>query len=114
MSTLPSTPRAGPSCPSHPHLWPVITTPTQPCIEDKDLEIAALTKKFSALQEKRAQEEEEERKARQVVKKVWQEELERVKVVEAKRRVAEIAREQGVGRKWSPTPEMEGDHAECM
>ena len=59
MSTLPSTPGAGPSCPSRPRLWPVITAPMQPCTEDEDLEIVALTKKISALREKRAREEEE-------------------------------------------------------
>ena len=54
MSTIPSTPGAGPSRPSRPRPWPVITTPTQPRIEDEDLEIMALTKKINALREKRA------------------------------------------------------------
>ena len=39
--------------------------------------------------------------------------MERAKVVEAKQRAAEIAREQGVGQKRSLTPETEGDHTEC-
>src|SRR3984893_13358817 len=64
MSTIPSTPGASPSRPSHPHPRPVVAIPTQPHAEEEDPEIAALTKKISALREKRAQEEEE--------KKVWE------------------------------------------
>ena len=48
-----------------------------------------------------------------MAEKVRQEELERAKAVEVKRRVVEIAREQGVGRKQSLTLETEGDCAEC-
>ena len=85
----------------------------QPCVEDKDPEIVALTKKINVLQEKKAWEEEEQR-AKEAAEKVRQEELERVKAVEAKQRAAEIVREQGVGQKWSLTLEMEVDHVECM
>src|ERR1700730_10223336 len=121
MSTLPSTPRAGPSCPSRPRLWPVITAPTHPRVEDEDLEIMALTKKISALREKKAREEEErrrreeeEKKVQEVMERMRREELERAKAVEVRWRVAEIAKEQGVGRKQSPTPETEGDCVECV
>src|SRR6202045_3624096 len=112
MSTIPSTPGAGPSRPSRPRPWPVVAIPTQPRAEEEDTEIVALTKKISALQEKRAREE-EEKKAREAAEKVQREELERARAVEARRRAAEIAKEQGVGRKRSPSPEMEGDRAEC-
>src|ERR1700730_19423245 len=74
----------------------------------------ALTKKISALREKRAQEEEERQRREEEEKKVWREELERARAVEARRRAAEIAKEQGVGRKRSPSPETEGDCAECV
>ena len=77
------TPRAGPSRPSRPRPRPVVMIPTQPRAEEEDLEIAALTKKISALREKRAREEEErqrreeeEKKAWEAVEKVRQEELE--------------------------------------
>ena len=97
-------PRAGPSRPSRPHPRPVVAIPTQPRAEEEDPEIAALTKKISALREKRAREEEEQRrreeeekKAREVAEKVRREELERARAVEARRRAAEIAKEQGVG-----------------
>src|ERR1700726_2126590 len=120
MSTIPSTPGAGPSCPSHPRLRPVVAIPMQPRAEEEDPEIAALTKKISALWEKRAREEEEQRrqeeeekKAREAAEKVRREELEQAKAVEASRRAAEIAKEQGVGRKWSLSPETEGDRVEC-
>ena len=78
MSTIPSTPGAGPSRPSCPRLQPIVAIPTQPRAEEEDPEIAALTKKISALREKRAREEEErrrqeeeEKKAQEVVEKVW-------------------------------------------
>ena len=112
MSTIPSTPGAGPSRPSRPRPRPVVAIPTQPCAEEEDPEIAALTKKISALREKRAREE-EERRRREVAEKVRREELEWARAVEARRRAAEIAKEQGVGRKRSLSPEMEGDRAEC-
>src|ERR1700731_3564383 len=120
MSNILSTPGAGPSRPSCPHPWPVVAIPMQPRTEEEDPEIVALTKKISALREKRAREEEErrrreeeEKKAQEAAEKVWREELERARAVEARWRAAEIAKEQGVGRKQSPSPEMEGDHAEC-
>src|ERR1700726_2282318 len=120
MSNIPMTPRAGPSRPSRPRPRPVVAIPTQPRAEEEDLEIAALTKKISALREKRAREEEErqrweeeEKKAREAAEKVRREELERARAVEARRRAAEIAKEQGVGRKWSLSPETEGDRVEC-
>ena len=106
MSTIPSTPGAGPSCPSRPRPRPVVAIPTQPRAEEEDPEITALTKKISALQEKRAREEEErrrreeeEKQAREAVEKVRREELEQARAVEARRRAAEIAKEQGVGRR---------------
>src|ERR1700730_16134981 len=120
MSTIPSTPGAGPSRASRPRPRPLVPIPTQPRAEEEDPEIAALTKKISALREKRAREEEErrrqeeeEKKAREAVEKVRREELERTRAVEVRRRAAEIAKEQGVGRKRSPSPEMEGDCVEC-
>src|SRR3984893_8056097 len=113
MSTLPMTPGAGPSCPSHPRPQPVIAIPTQPCAEEEDPEIVALTKKISALREKRAREEEERRRREEEEKKVRREELEQARAVEARWRAAEIAKEQGVGRKRSPSLETEGDRAEC-
>src|ERR1700731_2072620 len=120
MSTIPSTPGAGPSRPSRPRPRPVVAIPTQPRTEEEDPEIVALTKKISALREKRAREEEEQRrreeeekKVREAAEKVRREELEWARAVEARRRAAEIAKEQGVGRKQSPSPEMEGDRAEC-
>ena len=89
-------------------------------MEDKDPEIAALADKIKVLQEKKAQEEEEqwrweeeEWKAWEAVEKMRQEELEKAKAVEAKRRVAEVAWEQGVGQKQSQTLEMEADCTEC-
>src|ERR1700731_539020 len=112
MSTIPSTPGAGPSRPSCPCPRPVVAIPMQPCTEEEDPEIVALTKKISALREKRAREE-EEKKVREVAEKVRREELERARAVEARQRAAEIAKEQGVGRKRSPSPETEGDRAEC-
>src|ERR1700730_1028290 len=120
MSTIPSTPGAGPSRASRPRPQPVVAIPTQPRAEEEDPEIADLTKKISALREKRAREEEErrrreeeEKKAREAAEKVRREELERARAVEARRRAAEIAKEQGVGRKRSPSPETEGDRTEC-
>src|SRR3984893_16440725 len=120
MSTIPSTPGAGPSRASRPRPRPLVPIPTQPRAEEEDPEIAALTKKISALREKRAREEEErrrqeeeEKKAREAAEKVRREELERARAVEARRRAAEITKEQGVGRKRSPSLETEGDHAEC-
>src|SRR3984893_8477627 len=120
MSTIPSTPGAGPSRASRPRPRPLVAIPTQPRAEEEDPEIADLTKKISALREKRAREEEErrrreeeEKKAREAAEKVRREELERARAVEARRRAAEIAKEQGVGRKQSPSPETEGDRAEC-
>src|ERR1700731_101493 len=112
MSTIPSTPGAGPSRPSCPCPRPVVAIPMQPCTEEEDPEIVALTKKISALREKRAREE-EEKKVREVAEKVRREELERARAVEARQRAAEIAKEQGVGRKRSPSPETEGDRVEC-
>src|ERR1700731_3002831 len=115
MSTLPSTPRASPSRPSRPHPRPIVTAPTHPHVKDEDLEITALTKKISALQEKKAREEEEQRrreeeekKVREVMERMRQEELEQAKVVEARWRAVEIAKEQGVGRKGPPNPATEG------
>src|ERR1700730_7680870 len=97
MSHAQSTRRAGPSCPSQPCLPPIVTAPTQSCIEDEDLEITALTKKINVLQEKKAWEEEEQRRqeeeeqrVKEAVEKVMQEELERVKAVEVQWRVVEI------------------------
>src|ERR1700731_3423403 len=120
MSTIPSTPGASPSCPSCPCPRPVVAIPMQPRMEEEDPEIAALTNKISALREKRAREEEErrrreeeEKKAREAAEKVRREELERARAVEVRRRAAEIAKEQGVGRKRSPSPETEGDCVEC-
>src|ERR1700730_18176020 len=120
MSTIPSTPGAGPSRASRPRPRPLVAIPTQPRAEEEDPEIADLTKKISALREKRAREEEErrrreeeEKKAREAAEKVRREELERARAVEARRRAAEIAKEQGVGRKRSPSPETEGDRTEC-
>src|SRR3984893_1546046 len=113
MSTIPSTPGAGPSRPSRPRLRPVIVIPMQPRAEEEDPEITALTKKISALREKRAREEEERRRREEEEKKVRREELEQARAVEARWRAAEIAKEQGVGRKRSPSLETEGDRAEC-
>src|ERR1700731_2856003 len=120
MSNILSTPGAIPSRPSRPRLRPVVVIPMQPRAEEEDPEIAALTKKISALREKRAREEEErrrreeeEKKAREAAEKVRREELEWARAVEARRRAAEFAKEQGVGRKQSLSPETEGDHAEC-
>src|ERR1700731_2205164 len=120
MSNILSTPGAGPSRPSRPHPRPVVVIPMQPRAEEEDPEIAALTKKISALREKRVREEEErrrreeeEKKAREAAEKVRREELERARAVEARRRAAEIAKEQGVGRKRSLSPETEGDRTEC-
>src|ERR1700731_184282 len=86
MSTIPSTPGAGPSRPSRPRPRPVVAIPTQPCAEEEDPEIAALTKKVSALREKRAREEEErrrreeeEKKARGAAEKVRREGLEQAR-----------------------------------
>src|ERR1700730_14849608 len=118
MSNIPSTPGAGPSRPSRPRLQPIVAIPTQPRAEEEDPEIAALTKKISALREKRAREEEERQRQEEEEKKVWEvaekvrrEELEQASAVEARRRAAEIAKEQGVGRKQSLSPETEGDRA---
>src|ERR1700731_1447784 len=106
MSTIPSTPGAGPSRPSCPCPRPVVAIPTQPRVEEEDPEIVALTKKISALREKRAREEEErqrweeeEKKAQEAAEKVRREGLERARAVEVRWRAAEIAKEQGGGRK---------------
>ena len=63
--------------------------------------------------ERRKREEEEERKKKEAADKMRREELERARTTEAKRKAAEIARQQGSGRKRSLSVEMEAERAEC-
>jgi hypothetical protein len=91
----------------------VVTIPTLPCVENKDPEIVALAKQLKALQEKKAWEEDEQRK-REVADKMWWEEMERAKAVEAKWWAEEIAREQGVGQRRSPTLESDVEQGDCI